>query len=219
MDRVMEPEVMDGEAQAEAYARADFAEVNQAFVDRFLSTFPALRRGEVADLGCGPADIPIRLCRSLPGVKVCAVDASASMMALARQAVGEAGLASRIELVLGYCPIDFEPPRRFDAVISNSLLHHLPDPKVLWQQIKAIGGPGTAVLVVDLMRPGSTEEARAVIDTYAVDEPEVLRHDFYHSLLAAFTPDEVRAQIQRAGLHGLQLHNISDRHFAVWGHM
>jgi hypothetical protein len=34
MDRILEPELMDDSAQVEAYARADFSEVNQGFVDR-----------------------------------------------------------------------------------------------------------------------------------------------------------------------------------------
>ncbi|MBI1866016.1 MAG: SAM-dependent methyltransferase, partial [Nitrospirae bacterium] len=37
LSRVPESEVMDDPAQASAYARADFADVNRGFVDRFLS--------------------------------------------------------------------------------------------------------------------------------------------------------------------------------------
>src|SRR3954452_21168295 len=59
MARVLEPEVMDDEAQAAAYAAADFAEENQGFVDRFLEYFPDFTEGDVFDLGCGPGDIPI----------------------------------------------------------------------------------------------------------------------------------------------------------------
>ena len=217
MERVLEPEVMDGGEQAEAYASADFAAINQAFVDRFMARFPALRSGSVIDLGCGPADIPVRLAKALPEVTICAVDASGPMLALGRKAVGEAGLASRVELVLAYCPVDFEPPRTFDAVISNSLLHHLPDPGVLWRQIRAVAEPGASILVVDLMRPESEAQAQAIVDANAAGEPEVLRHDFFCSLLAAFELDEVRQQLRDAGLEGLTVEAISDRHLAVHG--
>src|SRR4029453_12674769 len=76
MDRVLEPELMTDEDQALACPAADFPPPNQAFVDRFIAFFPDFTRGIVADLGCGPADIPIRLCRALPGVTVTAVDGS-----------------------------------------------------------------------------------------------------------------------------------------------
>ncbi|PIV81546.1 SAM-dependent methyltransferase, partial [bacterium CG17_big_fil_post_rev_8_21_14_2_50_64_8] len=60
MPRTPEPEVMDDPKRAEAYAEADFSEVNQAFVDNFLSAFPECKGKRILDLGCGPADIPIR---------------------------------------------------------------------------------------------------------------------------------------------------------------
>src|SRR5437870_13273478 len=99
MERILEPEVMDDAAHALAYARADFADVNRGFVDRFRTTFPDLAGGRVVDLGCGPADIPIRLARALPRLAVTAVDASAAMVDLAREAVRTAGVEISIRLV------------------------------------------------------------------------------------------------------------------------
>ncbi|MBI4425546.1 MAG: methyltransferase domain-containing protein, partial [Elusimicrobia bacterium] len=77
MKRTLEPEVMDAPERAEAYARADFSEVNQRFVDEFLGRCLEPRR--VLDLGCGPGDIPIRLARCAAKVRVTAVDASPAM--------------------------------------------------------------------------------------------------------------------------------------------
>src|SRR5688572_20354095 len=122
MERIVEPELMDTADQAEAYAIADFADVNQAFVDRLRSRFPDFVRGEVVDLGCGPADIPIRLCNALSDVRITAVDGSRSMLEHAARAIIRLGLRDRIELVIGRLPGCLPPDRRFDAVISNSLL-------------------------------------------------------------------------------------------------
>jgi hypothetical protein len=63
MERVLEPELMDDPEQTEAYAAADFAEENQGFVDRFAEYFPEFSSGRVLDVGCGPADIPVRFAR------------------------------------------------------------------------------------------------------------------------------------------------------------
>ncbi len=74
------------------------------------------------------------------------------------------------------------------------------------------------LFVQDLMRPQSPDAARALVDRYAPGEPDVLRRDFYNSLLAAFTPDEVRAQLAAAGLDALVVEPVTDRHMTIAGH-
>ena len=217
MKRVLEPELMVDPEQAQAYAAADFATVNQGFVDRFRALFPGFARGHVVDLGCGPADIPIRLCHALPGVAVTGVDGSEAMLAPGRGAVGAAGLASRIRLLCARLPGIERPARGYDAIVSNSLVHHLPEPAVLWGEIARLGASGAPVLVTDLYRPESAERAREIVETYSAEEPEVLKRDFFHSLCAAFTLPEVRAQMAEAGLDGFRVEMISDRHWAAWG--
>lgn len=215
--RTLEPEVMDDPAGAEAYARADFSEVNQAFVDRFLAAFPAAARGRVVDLGCGPADIPLRLARTAPGIRVVAADASAPMLARAREALAGAGLADRVSLVHGRVPGLPLKPGSFDAVISNSILHHLPDPAPFWAELRRLARPGAAVFVMDLFRPESPERAREIVEGAAKDEHPILKQDFYNSLLAAFTLAEVKVQLAAAELKPLRARIISDRHWLVTG--
>ena len=204
--------------QALAYAHADFAEVNQGFVERFVATFPDFKAGTVIDLGCGPADIPIRLARALPDIQVTAVDGSKAMLAFAQQAVDEAGLSGRIRLLRSRVPDLPLPPRSFDAVISNSLLHHLPEPSVFWSEVMRLGKSGAAVLIMDLFRFPSPEEARAYVERVAGNEDTILKEDFYHSLLAAFTVDEIRSQLAK-DLNCLECRVISDRHWLVSGRL
>jgi ubiquinone/menaquinone biosynthesis C-methylase UbiE len=217
MERVPEPEVMDDAHQALAYARADFSHVNQRFADGVAARLPA--RGRVVDLGCGPADIPLRLTAAVPGASVVAVDASPPMLALARRAVDEGGRVARIFLVCARLPDLPLAAAAFDAVVSNSVLHHLPDPLVLWREVTRLGRPGAAVHVMDLFRPGSREEARAIVETAAADEDPILKQDFFNSLLAAWTVDEVRAQLKAAGLAHLDCAVASERHFLVSGRL
>jgi SAM-dependent methyltransferase len=217
MKRVLEPELMVDPEQAQAYAAADFAAPNQAFVDRFRALFPGFARGHVVDLGCGPADIPMRLCRALPGVTVTGVDGSEAMLAPGRAAVAAAGLGSRIRLACARLPGVERPAAGYDAIVSNSLAHHLPEPAVLWGEIARLGATGAPTLVTDLHRPDSAERAREIVETYSAGEPEVLKRDFFHSLCAAFTLSEVRAQLDAAGLGSFQVEMISDRHWAAWG--
>ncbi|MCA9471337.1 MAG: class I SAM-dependent methyltransferase [Nitrospirales bacterium] len=217
MKRVLEPELMDDLEQAQIYASADFAEENQTFVDRFLENHGReLDHAHVLDLGCGPGDILIRLVRAHPTLRVTGVDASQPMIDIARQAVNAATLNERIELhCQRFQDITLSPPA--DAVISNSLAHHVPNPLQFWYAIKTLAKSGAPVLVMDLIRPESSEEAHAIVDQYASDEPEQLRQDFYNSLLAAFTEDEVAAHLAELNLSRLLIDVPDDRHWIVEG--
>jgi hypothetical protein len=138
------------------------------------------------------------------------------MLALARRAAAEAGLERRVRFLACRLPAA-APAAGYALLFSNSLLHHLADPAVLWATLREWGSPESAVFVMDLLRPASREDAQALVLRHAGAEPEILRRDFFHSLLAAYRPGEVRAQLERAGLGRLRLEVVSDRHFIVWG--
>jgi ubiquinone/menaquinone biosynthesis C-methylase UbiE len=216
MDRVPEPELMEEPAQARAYAEADFVAVNQGFADRFVSLFPDLERGIVLDLGCGPADIPLRLSRCRPALRIVGVDGSAAMLALANEAIVREAGDGRVSVVRARVPWLPFADRSFDAVISNSLLHHLAMPMPFWREIARLAKPGAPLLVMDLFRPASKDQARELVEAGAAREPEVLKRDFYNSLLAAFTLDEVRDQL-RPSLPHLDCRIVSERHWLAWG--
>jgi ubiquinone/menaquinone biosynthesis C-methylase UbiE len=215
MERVLEPELMDNEQQSIAYARADFSTSNQFFVDGVIRDFPAHVR-QVVDIGCGPGDIPIRLARTARQAMITAIDGSGPMIVLARKAVRAAGIEDRIRLMQTTIP--GPPPREhaFDAVLSKDLLHHLPDPSILWREVVRLGRTGAAVYVMDLMRPATPDAARAIVEAVAGSEHPILREDFYHSLRAAFTLSEVQDQLAAAGLN-LHVAPVSDRHMLVKG--
>jgi cyclopropane fatty-acyl-phospholipid synthase-like methyltransferase len=216
MERVLEPEIMDDPEQVQAYAEADFREENQGFVDYFLRLYDDLDDAHVVDLGCGPGDIAIRLARSHPTCRITGIDASSPMINWAERAVKEAGLAHRIGfLCQRFQDVSFPAPA--DAVISNSLAHHVPNPLRFWYGVKNLTKSGGPVLVMDLLRPDSPEEAQALVEQYAAHEPERLRQDFFHSLLAAFTEDEVAAHLAELNLSRLMVDVPDDRHWIVYG--
>jgi SAM-dependent methyltransferase len=220
MDRIPEPELMNDAEQAAAYALADFEEPHALFIEKFRASFPEeAMAGTVLDLGCGPGDITIRFVHAYPRCVVHGVDGAAAMLAHGRSRVEEEELGERTRLIEGYLPGAELPLDSYDVVISNSLLHHLRDPMVLWDTVKQYGKSGAAVFIMDLRRPASRGQAAALVDEYAAGEPDILRHDFFHSLLAAYHPDEVSAQLRAAGLDGLRVRMISDRHLLIYGRL
>lgn len=220
MQRIPEPDLMDDPAQARAYAEADFEQPHSQVIVQFQRCFAGLPiNGCILDLGCGPCDITRRFALAYPDCTLHAVDGAAQMLKLGTAMLDQTGLAARITLVQARLPDDALPRSGYDAVISNSLLHHLADPQVLWQSITRHARPGAPVFVMDLSRPDSTAAARALMEQYAASEPEILRQDFYNSLCAAYRVDEVAAQLVAAGLGHFNIETVSDRHFIVHGFM
>lgn len=218
MERRPEPELMNDDEQALAYAKADFSEPHSRFLRLFQETFGDGVRGYVLDLGCGPGDIAFRFARAYPDCIVQGLDGAEAMLRHGRSILQEAGdIRDRVELIHGLLPGAALPRAGYDVVISNSLLHHLPDPFVLWEAVKRYAAPGAPIFVMDLMRPASKEEALRLVEAYSGEEPEVLKRDFYNSLLAAFEPGEVKIQLRASGLGYLGVTQVSDRHLLVSG--
>ncbi|WP_411726898.1 class I SAM-dependent methyltransferase [Methyloglobulus sp.] len=216
MQRVLEPELMDDAEQVVAYAEADFEKPHSEFIQR-LKAFvnePGFS-GKALDLGCGPGDISRRFARAFPFCKIDAIDGSKPMIDYGVNSI-DAELQSRLNFIHGKLPDTELPELRYHIIFSNSLLHHLPDPQVLWQVVKTYSTSGTRIAVMDLIRPDTTEMAKALIETYATKEPEILQRDFYCSLLAAFTVEEINDQMAQAGLP-LTVEQISDRHVFISG--
>lgn len=218
MDRTVEPELMLDADQAFAYSQADFTVPHQAAIERFTARFPGFTGRRVLDLACGPADVTVRFATAFPRPTLLGVDGSPAMLALGRKRVTAAGLDDRIALEQHLLPdpglADLGP---FDAVVCTSALHHFHDPAVLWDTVRSCARVGSAVLVQDLMRPESLQAAEAFVERYASDDPDVLQRDYFHSLCAAFTVDEVRDQLTTAELGSLTVEAVSDRHLLVTG--
>lgn len=222
MIRVPEPDLMNASEQALAYAAADFSEPHEHFVDVYAQKFEAPpKNGFVLDLGCGPADVTLRFARRFRSCKVVGVDGADAMLRLGRAAIDKAELADRVSLRKAYLPASNIAEVTADVIISNSLLHHLRDPQALWQSVKENSHRGktqsTQLFVMDLMRPDDDAQVKRLVDQYAGNEPDILRHDFAASLRAAYLPGEVREQLVKADLGTLRVDVISDRHFIVFG--
>lgn len=218
MQRQPEPELMDAAEQAAAYAQADFSAPHQFLVDQINCLLPDLpATARVLDLGCGPADVSLRFARAFPGWQIDGVDGAEAMLELGRAQVAASGLAARVRLHRAVLPRDPLPGGAYQVILSNSLLHHLHRPQVLWQAVRAAAAPGAAVYVTDLRRPADEGSLRRLVDAYSALEPAVLRRDFDASLRAAFSAREVRAQLAAAGLAQLVVTELTDRHLAVCG--
>jgi len=212
MQRVLEPEAMDTAEEAASYDAMDHSEPNRAFVAR-LAELGA--RGRMLDLGTGPAHIPVLVCRRDPAARVVGVDLAEHMLRVGRQRIAREGLSGRIELChMDAKALDF-PDASFDAVFSNTILHHIPDPRPFLREARRVLRPGGVLLIRDLFRPESMEELEGLVALHAKDADARQRQLFADSLHAAFRPEELRALADECGLGAAELAIDSDRHHSL----
>jgi len=226
LERVLEPEFMDTPEEARDYDSMDHAEVNRRFVDNLLAALSAYRlhptadnpRFRLLDVGTGTAQITIELCRRADSINVVAVDAAAHMLDLARRNIEFASLTSRIQVRQADAKHLPFAAAEFDAIISNSIIHHLPEPILCLKEAFRVCRPGGFLFFRDLMRPQTENELRALVDLYAplpgaspaADHQRAMLSD---SLRAALTLDEIRHLVIELGLSGESVQPTSDRHW------
>ena len=215
MDRVLEPEVMDDAEEAAAYEAMDHGEVNAAFVDRLLELGAGGPMIEMLDLGCGPGHIPMLVVERLPEARVLGIDLAVHMLEAAERRRVASPHAARVELRRGDAKALDLPDASFDAVFSNTLLHHLPDPAPFLAEARRVLRPGGVLLIRDLYRPSSLAELDALVARHAATASPAGRELFRASLQAALTPAELRAAADEAGLKDAELVLDTDRHMSL----
>ena len=211
LQRQLEPEVMDTTEDARDYNAMDHAAVNQVFVTDFLAT--GFERGDVLDLGTGTALIPIELCRRNPNCRVMAIDLAVAMLDLARLNIEVAGLSQRIQLAQVDAKKMSFRDQMFDAVVSNSILHHLPRANSCLAEAVRVTKTGGRLFFRDLLRPQSEGRLQELVQAYAGKENQHAQQLFADSLRAAFTLDEVVAMIAPLGFALDRVQATSDRHW------
>lgn len=212
VSRVLEPEVIDDYDEAAAYDRMDHAAVNRVFVDDLVAGGTVGQR--VIDLGTGTALIPIELCQRFPDVRVMGIDASTEMLDLARRRVEIAGMIERIQLMHGDAKSLEEMPAAIaETVISNSLLHHLAEPRQAIATAMRIVVPGGRIFVRDLARPEIVTEIDRLVALHAQGESTTAKKMLRDSLHAALTLPEARQLFASFGFPPTTVRLTSDRHW------
>ncbi len=180
LPRILEPEVMDSPEEARDYDAMDHGGVNRLFVADFLAFWNG--QNPILDVGTGTARIPIELCRQHAAARVTAIDLAEHMLRVGRDNVGHAGLAQRITLECRDAKALPYASGFFAAVISNSIVHHIPAPGAVLAEMARVLRPGGCLLVRDLLRPNTDAEVRRLVDLYAAGATAHQRQMFGDSL-------------------------------------
>ncbi len=225
LPRILEAEVMDTPEEAIDYNTMDHSVVNALFVDDLLQAIaegPLERRRTslleplgVLDVGTGTALIPIELCRRPGAWRVTAVDLAQAMLDVAAANLASTGLEHRITLKhLDAKRLPFADGR-FDVVMSNSIIHHIAEPRVCLAEMVRVAAPGGLLFVRDLLRPADSDELERLVDLYARDANFHQRGMFRASLHAALTLEEVRLMAAELSITPDQVRQTTDRHWTI----
>lgn len=213
LERTLEPEVMESAEEAAAYDAMDHRAVNTLFVDDLLAQNPP--EGEYLDIGTGSARIPIELCsrQAETETRVVAVDLSINMLEVARINVEIASLMDQI--LLGHIDAKQLPyeSRRFLVVMSNSIVHHIPEPKTVVAEAVRVTSDDGLLFFRDLMRPRTIGELDDLVEMYAGEESDHAQKMFADSLHAALSLEEMRDLVSELGFTPETVQATSDRHW------
>jgi ubiquinone/menaquinone biosynthesis C-methylase UbiE len=211
LPRILEPEVMDSPEEARDYDAMDHAAVNRVFAADFLAVWD--QANPILDVGTGTAQIPIELCRQSPRAQVVAIDLAEHMLAVGRGNVRRAGLENRIQLEhVDAKGLPF-PDGAFAAVMSNSIVHHIPVPAGVLVEIVRVARSGGLLFIRDLLRPPDEMTLVRLVASYAGDANAHQRQMFADSLHAALNLDEIRALVAGLGFDPVTVTQTTDRHW------
>ncbi len=227
MKRTPEPELMQIPSQVRAYADADFSRSDSMVVkslEKYLKISGRnLNKNDlIFDMACGPGNIAERIAKNWPFVNVVGIDGSKEMLNEA-----ENRLSNNLIKNLSYELIDINLlasgekclPLKADVLVSNSALHHFHDPYCFWAALKKLGKKKCIHIHRDLIRPASEEKAFALKEKYLSNSPEILKKDFYASLKASFTVEEVSQQLVEAGVSQLKVFQVDELYFEIIGYI
>ena len=225
MKRIPEPELMEIPSQVKAYADADFSRSDSMVVkglEKYLKKSGKILNNNdlILDVACGPGNISERIAKNWPFVKVVGIDGSKEMLKYAEKRLCE-GFTHN----LSYKFIDINSiaigenlfPLKADVLVSNSALHHFHDPYSFWDALKKLGKNKCIHFHRDLIRPVSIEKAYEIKEKHLSSSPEILKKDFFASLRASFTVDEVNHQLVNAGLSQLEVFQVDELYFEIIG--
>lgn len=190
MQRVIEPELMEDRNQIIAFHTAQ-RPVSQVMLQECYDKFIGLTDGTVVDLGCGTGSYLKGLKEKYPNLSLIGIDGSFPMIELANDsASGVDFRCQRLqELVLPPC----------DAVTCFFTLHHLHDPKMLFDLLLKKSFR-TSVLIIDIVRPLDIEQATRIAQLLGADQNVYYQTDLFNSLCAALDENELDMLIAETNL-------------------
>jgi ubiquinone/menaquinone biosynthesis C-methylase UbiE len=213
LHRILEPEVMDTLEEAFEYDSMDHSQVNEVFCNDFFAARNLTDGVQILDVGTGTAQIPIAMCKRNIGLKITAIDLAESMLTLGNKNIQTARLEDSITLVQVDSKKMPYSDESFDQVISNSIIHHIPNPLECFKEMIRVTKKDGLLFIRDLLRPFSMVELHNIVNLHAGDATPKQKQLFTDSLHASLSLTEVREMVKLFGFDACTVIQSSNRHW------
>jgi ubiquinone/menaquinone biosynthesis C-methylase UbiE len=220
LPRVPEPEEMDSCDEVQVYnnaaAQAHLNRIDDSFVTHLMKLLASASTppGQGLDIGCGPAQIPVKILQRLPRLRMVALDGAPNMLRCAGDNARTAAVTDRLRLVQGDGKCLPFADGRFSVITCNSVLHHAHDPVALLQEIQRVAAPGAAILLRDLRRPAFPLQ-RLHLWRHGRKYHGLMRELFDASVRASYTTDELTLLLRRAPIPGARVFRYRGAHIGI----
>jgi len=156
-----------------------------------------IARGDALEIGPGPGYLGLEWLANTDATCLTGFDISPDMIALARRNADGYKLSGRATYVCGSAASLPFGDRSFDAVFTAGSLHEWSDPAKTLREAWRVLKPGGRLLVMDFRR-----DMPAVFkwSLWLMARPKAMRPGLLSSIGAAYTPGEVSALVEHAGL-------------------
>ena len=191
---------METQEQAKGYEETAYDpyldRLDNEFVDQVLSLGVT---GTILDLGTGPGQIPIKLAKREPRIKVIGVDMSAAMLSAAAERAERERLSSRVSFILADAKAIPLANASVNVLLCNSTLHHFSNPVLVFDEADRVVKKDGVIYFRDLRRPPRILHSLHV-SFFGRNYEGLMRKLFEASVRASYTRPELSQLIARSKL-------------------
>jgi len=231
MERVPEPELMEGKEQVISYDEADFSEgevnlINQIYQYLLKANISLGEKDLIVDLGCGPGNISEKLAIKWPNTEVVGIDGSKEMILRAEYNNSISTNQKKLKNLRYVCfdikdikPNNFLLKKKISLLVSNSLIHHITHLEDFFKTIRSLSNNTTVNFHKDLKRPLNEKSALELKAQCSTKYNEILTNDYYASLRASYTFRELKNFTLENDLSSLDVFEDGDKYLIVYGNV
>jgi ubiquinone/menaquinone biosynthesis C-methylase UbiE len=202
--RILKKEIMDSEKEALAYdlVVSKYKDiVHASFAETVINLSPP--EGRYLDIGTGTGWDAILVAKNTSNVQVTAIDLSDEMLRFAICSSRRERVDTKIKFIKADAKCLPFDDGTFDAVFSQNMLHHLPEPERMLSEIKRVVKSDGAIIIRDLVRHSKFMNAICV-NVLGINYNKTMKEEYRKSILAALTSQEWLKLKNRMDMPGLR---------------